>query len=85
MLSILLILALLVTLLNKSSSFFVQHALRQPNTKLAARSLSMKGRKVPINLRGEYMKQQRFMEQQEAMKRNRPKDVPVFKSKLFLL
>ena len=43
--------------------------------------LSMKGKggKVPINQRGEYMKQQKMMEMRKQMKTDAPSDVPVFK------
>lgn len=44
-------------------------------------SLVMKGGrggKVPPHLRGEYVKRQRMMEQQQQTKRQRPTDVPVF-------
>lgn len=41
--------------------------------------MSMKGRKVPIDQRGEYIKQQRMLEQKRQMEQERPKGVPIFK------
>ena len=39
----------------------------------------MKGRKVPIDQRGQYVKNQRMMEAQAEIMKNKPKDVPIFK------
>ena len=43
--------------------------------------LEMKGKggKVPVNQRGEYMKQMRMMEQQKQIKQNQKEGVPIFK------
>lgn len=43
------------------------------------RFLEMKGRKVPIDQRGEYMKQKRMMEVRKNMESAKPEGVPVFK------
>lgn len=39
----------------------------------------MKGRKVPIDQRGEYIKQQRILEQKSKMEKEKPQGVPIFK------
>lgn len=78
------ILAFVVCLLQqKATSFSIKSAGR---SMVAARSnvgssLLMKGKgsKIPIQNRGEYMKRQRIMEQQQAMERSKPKDVPIFR------
>jgi hypothetical protein len=38
-----------------------------------------KGKKIPIEQRGEYMKRQRIMEAQAEYEKNKPKGVPIFK------
>jgi Family of unknown function (DUF6523) len=47
----------------------------------SANSLVMKGKggKIPINQRGEYLKQQRMMESKNQMEKEKPDGVPVFK------
>jgi len=42
-------------------------------------AMLMKGRKVPIDQRGEYMKQQRILEQKSKMEKEKPQGVPIFK------
>lgn len=45
------------------------------------RTLEMKGKgkRVPINQRGEYLKQQRMLDLRQKMEKNKPEGVPVFK------
>ena len=52
-----------------------------PRTCLRSAGLVMKGKggKVPVNQRGEYMKQQRMMEQRAQMEMGKKEGVPVFK------
>ena len=50
--------------------------IRAPSSKL---NIEMKGRKVPIDQRGQYVKNQRMMEAQAEIMKNKPKDVPIFK------
>jgi hypothetical protein len=38
-----------------------------------------KGKKIPLEQRGEYLKRQQMLEAQAEMERNRPKGVPMFK------
>eukprot|EP01035_Chromulina_nebulosa_P002914 gene2914-3978_t len=42
-------------------------------------SMQMKGRKVPIDQRGEFIKQQRILEQKRQLETEKPEGVPIFK------
>ncbi len=47
-------------------------------THKSARTIEMKGKKVPIQFRGEYLKQKRMQEAQSAYEASKRKDVPYF-------
>ena len=54
---------------------------RGGGSRVMARSLVMKGKggRVPVNQRGEYLKQQRMMQQRSQMNENKAEGVPIFK------
>jgi Family of unknown function (DUF6523) len=72
--SIIIALALLCT----TTAFHVQSLSRALHSRS---SLEMKGKgsRVPINQRGEYMKQQKMMEMRKQLETSKPEGVPVFK------
>ena len=61
---------------NLVSGFNMVSRIRSQSAKL---NIEMKGRKVPIDQRGQYVKNQRIMEAQAEMMKNKPTDVPIFK------
>lgn len=71
--------ALAMALICTVSAFNIQSSERI--TLRSANSLVMKGKggKIPINQRGEYLKQQRMMESKNQMEKEKPEGVPVFK------
>lgn len=71
----------LITLTNLVSGFsMVSTRIKSQSAKL---SIEMKGRKVPIDQRGQYVKNQRIMEAQAEIMKNKPKDVPIFKVRMY--
>lgn len=72
-----LFIAIFLTIMNNLvSGFNMASRIRSQSAKL---NIEMKGRKVPIDQRGQYVKNQRIMEAQAEMMKNKPTDVPIFK------
>eukprot|EP00596_Hydrurales_sp_CCMP1899_P006202 CAMPEP_0119041686 /NCGR_PEP_ID=MMETSP1177-20130426/12970_1 /TAXON_ID=2985 /ORGANISM="Ochromonas sp, Strain CCMP1899" /LENGTH=221 /DNA_ID=CAMNT_0007007921 /DNA_START=73 /DNA_END=738 /DNA_ORIENTATION=+ len=69
---------LMIAFAYSSLAFNIQTSQRAMSIK---RELVMKGKggKIPINQRGEYLKQQRMMESKNQMEQEKPDGVPVFK------
>lgn len=70
---------LLCSIMALALAFNVNRALTR--SRISRGNLEMKGKggKVPVNQRGEYLKQMRMMEQQNQMKQNQKEGVPIFK------
>jgi len=83
--SIELLFVLLIALAALSSSYaFQQIGLRKTNNNaLSIRrgdlEMKGKGKRVPIDQRGEFLKQQRMLEARAAVEKDKPDGVPVFK------
>lgn len=54
----------------------------QPTARLQL-EMKGKGKRIPIDQRGEYVKRQRMLEAQEELQKNRPKGVPIFKVRVY--
>ena len=77
----LVLIMLLISTVTLSFNIYV-HSIDRLANRSTIRSMSMKkgkGSKVPINQRGEYMKQQKMYDMQSQMQKNKPTGVPVFK------
>ena len=73
------LLAAILVILTDVASLSLLRTSTYKTSKVNVGSMSMKGRKVPIDQRGEYIKQQRMLEQKRQMEQERPKGVPIFK------
>ena len=78
--SLLTVLILLQLIFAKVSSLSFASSTGSRNAfKLNVGSMQMKGRKVPIDQRGEFIKQQRILEQKRQLETEKPEGVPIFK------
>lgn len=72
-------LAILLISLNELALGFSIGPARIRTESLSRLNIEMKGRKVPIDQRGQYVKNQRMLEAQAEIDKNKPTGVPIFK------